>query len=242
MSDKSWNWLPRRKPTTRWTLVQRLHAPAGNTVAAADEFCRCYWYALYSFLRQSGWGAEIARDHVQSFLTSLVERGLLQSADPARGRLWNFLLTLLKRHISGEERQIRAEKRGGKVTHISFEDWQTAEDSWQSGIQPGAAPEDVYRRALAERLVAQAIAVLRSQYAEKTALFETLLPALEGPLPDEGYAAAAERLGMSDTALRTASIRFRERFRRAVCSVAGPSLGMPQGPALEQELREIFAG
>ena len=100
-NPSSLNWWPRILGPTRWTLVAKMRAMTDRSRQRhADEFCRAYWYPLYSFLRSSGYSTEDAQDHVQSFLVSLIHDDLLANADPARGRLRNFLITLLTRHVS----------------------------------------------------------------------------------------------------------------------------------------------
>lgn len=235
------HWLRRTLPTTRWSLIQRVAAdPAGPD---AETFCRGYWFPLYSFLRQTGYPNTDSEDYVQSFLSSLLESDLLTRADPARGRLRNYLMTLLTRHVADCRERENAWKRGGRALHIPLA-WEAAESAWARLGKHSKSPEDIYRAALATQLVADGIAELRRRYAamDRLDLLEALLPALEGPLPDNTYAETACRLGMSPGALRAASVRMRSRFRTAVQTVASPLLGIPAGPELDAELKAIFVG
>ena len=50
-----------------------------------------------------------AEDYVQSFLTNLLRDELLAGADPEKGRLRNYLITLLNRHVAA-----RRERDGAK--------------------------------------------------------------------------------------------------------------------------------
>ena len=208
---------------------------------AADELCRAYWYPLYSFLRSSGYPEADAQDYVQTFLIRLLEEDWLDEADPSRGRLWNFLLKLLSRHIAARKVRDSAKKRGGGTVTVPI-DWTSAEALYHEHGLGGVSPEDSFRRALAARLVADGIDLLRQRYAStgKETLFDELLPALEGVLPDGTYGDVAARLGMKPNAVRAASVRLRDRFRLCVKERASQVLHMPDGAALDAELQRIF--
>lgn len=228
---------------SRWSLVNSLREPGQGRKRQADEFCRHYWYPLYSWLRASGYGPEDAQDHVQSFLTTLIEDGLLATADPSRGRLRNFLITLLRRHVAARRLRSEAKRRGGGALHVPL-DWSAAEAAWQADGRRASTPEESYRQALAVQLVNVGIAALREQYRTNgnAALFDELLPALEGPLPDESFADVAARLGIKTTALRVAALRMRQRCRSPCQGRRRHRPGHPSGPPLDAELRDIFCG
>jgi len=235
-------WLLRVLQKSRWSLVQKMRV--GDVPAQrrhADEFCRAYWYPLYCFLRSRGHGAEDAQDHVQSFLVSLLEDGLLATADPARGRLRNFLITLLMRHVSKRLEHSAAQKRGGGALQVPL-DWTAAEAAWQQDGRGALSPEESYRQALAVCLVQDGIAALRARYVQNgtAALLEEILPALEGPLPEQTYAAIGRRLGMKPNAVSVAVVRMRQRFEKEVKSAAAVLLGMAEGPLLDAELKDLF--
>lgn len=239
---KDWNWLNRTLRSTRWSLVRKMRlGQHRRDPAPAEEFCRCYWYPLYSFLRHAGHSPEDAQDHVQSFLVRLFNEDLLAAAEPERGRLRNYLITLLTRHVSARKERDGAKKRGGGVAHTSL-DWQAAEDLCRQKGPMSGTPEEAYRGALASQLVHTGIAALHKHYRAtgQLPLFEELLPALEGTLPDSTCAEVAARLGMRPGAVRTAVLRMRERFRLAVKASAATVLGIPDGPLLDTELRDLF--
>jgi hypothetical protein len=77
---------------------------------------------------------------------------------------------------------------------------------------------------------------------QQSALFEALLPALEGPLPDGTYDSLARELGTTGQALRQASVRLRQRYRQALLEIAGVRLGIASPLQLEAELRDLLAG
>lgn len=239
--DRPWTWLKRGFSTTRWSLVKRAKSTDGKSPEGLEELCRLYWHPLYAFLRGSGNGIAESQDYVQSFMTRMVHGDLLTKPDEERGKFRTYLLTALIRHVASEKRRGRALKRGGGVPGVSF-DWSGAESLCLAQEARGSSPEETFRRAFAEGLVNEALERLRRRYEEagREALFEELLPALEGPLVDGGYAAAAARLGINEGTLRAAVVRMRDRFRGILRAAAATALRMPPGPALDTELRELF--
>ena len=121
-ADKHWKWLSHTIRSTKWSLVKRLrHSRPGDGSRPAEDFCRCYWYPLYSFLRHTGYSPEDEQDHVQSFLVRLLNEDMLATAEPDRGRLRNYLITLLTRHVAARRQHAGAKKRGGGAQHVPLE-------------------------------------------------------------------------------------------------------------------------
>lgn len=227
---------------TRWSLVRRVVVSGPVSSPEAEEFCRIYWYPLYAVARADGVLPEEAADHVQTLLARIFAESLLDRADPARGRLRGWLATLLRRQINTDRRAARRLKRGGGALHLSV-DWASAEETWLLPKAEETEPATYYRRSLAAVLLDEAIEALAAEYAQRDRreLFDALLPALESPLPDETFADVAKRLDSTDGAIRMAAVRLRERFGRLLRKKCAVALGVPDGPELDQELREVFS-
>ena len=230
-------------PKTRWSLVKRSAYRAEGDNAGMEEFCRIYWFPLYAAARRMGQSPEDACDAVQTLFCGLLTKDSLQKADPARGRLRSWLLTILENQIRSGIRDGRAQKRGGGRTLFTL-DSVSAEEAYQIDPALHDDPAVSYRRQLATALLDESIESLAAVYAAagKQDVFEVLLPALEGPLADTTYDDAAARLGSTSGALRMAVVRLRERFRKTLRQKAAVALGVMDGPGLNQELRDLFAG
>lgn len=224
---------------TRWSLVKR----AVETPAALEEWIGGYWYPLYVWARSRGLSPEDAADGVQSFLEKLCGRALLAQADASRGRLRSWLLTAFGNHLSDIRRKQYRLKRGGNTPHISI-DRAMVESEYRRDMAPSSTPEALYSRVWALTLMEEALERVAAHYTrtDRRELFEALLPALEQPLPDENYAACADRLGMAPGTLRQASVRLRKRYRQALLDVAGARLGIYGEQALAEELRSLLGG
>ena len=95
-------------PATRWTLISQMQegSPTAEHRAALATICQTYWYPLYVYARRFGKNEDDARDAVQECFAHLIAGNHLRDADPLRGRLRSFLLTVLKNTILQEhERQ-----------------------------------------------------------------------------------------------------------------------------------------
>ena len=208
-----------------------------------EEFCRIYWYPLFAAARRHGLMPEDACDAVQELFEGLLARDSLRRADPRRGRLRTWLLTMLNNHLCDRDRAARAEKRGGGRLPFVL-DSIAAETAWQNDPALHDDPAVAWRRNLAAALLDEAVEALAAFYlaAGKEALFNALLPALEGPLPESTYEQTAAQLNTTGRALRMAVLRLRERFRKVLREKAAAALRVTDGPALDAELRDLFSG
>src|SRR5437762_3385889 len=87
--------------TTHWSLVLGV-GPRGNpeTERALATLCRQYWVPLYAYVRRRVSDMSEAQDLTQEFFARLLEKNVLASASPERGRFRSFLLTAIKHFLS----------------------------------------------------------------------------------------------------------------------------------------------
>jgi RNA polymerase sigma-70 factor (ECF subfamily) len=82
---------------------------------------------------------------------------------------------------------------------------------------------------------------LRDEYAEagKGALFDGIQPFLSGKQPPSSYAELAERLGLSECAVRVAVHRVRRRYGQMLRAEIAHTVASPED--IDAELRHLFA-
>lgn len=108
--------------TTQWTIVLAAReAQPDASRAALAQLCQTYWYPLYAYVRRRVVGVHEAQDCTQAFFAHLLEHGIVQNADPHRGRFRAFLLTACKRFLINEWHKARALKRGGGRLELSLD-------------------------------------------------------------------------------------------------------------------------
>ena len=228
---------------TRWSLVRRAAGTGDAASHALGEILSHYWYPLYAWARRRGLSEEDAADGVQSFLAKACETQLLARAREERGRLRTWLLRCFQNFLANTADRSRAEKRGAGTVHLSI-DRAGAESLYLNEPALTESPDALYRRAWAVSLMEEGLLHLAAHYhsAGRTALYDAILPALDGPLPDQGYAELAVTLGMTSTALRSAVFRMRHRYRDILGTLAAERLGVTSQAALAEELHSFFSG
>lgn len=199
--------------TTHWSLVAsagRESSPLAR--AALAQLCQTYWYPLYVYVRRKGRSAEDAQDLTQSFFARLLEKGVLKLADRELGKLRSFLLASLDHFLANEWRKAAAEKRGGGQRSLSL-DFDSAEERLRREPVDETTPERLYERRWALTVLKSALADLKDQYTAggRAELFDKLLPMLEGE--KQSYAAIADEIGMTESAVKMAVHRLRKSYR-----------------------------
>jgi len=149
---------------TSWLLVRSAGKGEGW-----DPLIRLYWKPLYFYLRRKGLDNEAAKDAVQEFITSLIERRAIEKADPARGRFRTFLLAALDNFLTDRKRKETRQKRGGGVPVLSL-DFAGGERDYALELEGGESPERIAGRAWALGLLDQCLLELDAPPAHVAAL------------------------------------------------------------------------
>ncbi|MCU0979011.1 MAG: sigma-70 family RNA polymerase sigma factor [Pirellulaceae bacterium] len=225
---------------TRWTVV--LAAAKGrDSPAAADamaELCRDYWYPLYAFIRRRGYESHQAEDLTQEFFARLLDKDVLAGVDREKGKFRAFLLAAVKHFLANERDRAQAQKRGGGRAVIA---WESLDAEARYRLEPAdeLTPEKLFERRWALALLDQVLSRLQGEFDEggKTRQFDALKGALTGGL--EGtYAAIAERLGMSEVAVKVAVHRLRRRYRELLREEIAHTVADPA--EIDEEIRHLL--
>ena len=209
---------------------------------ALGELAEAYAYPLYAFARRLGRSPDDARDLVQSFFAELIEKDGLVRADPERGRFRTFLLTAFRNHASKQRDREQALKRGGGQPLLSL-DADDGERRYAAEPEAGLDAERLYERRFALVLLDRAEARLAARYRattpEKAERFAMLRPCLDGDGPS--YRILANRLGLSETAVKVAVHRLRGHFREALRAEVADTLAEPSPDAatVDAEIRTL---
>ncbi len=199
---------------TRWSLVTAA-SDEDSTAAreALGELCRTYWYPLYCFARRAGQTHEDAQDLVQGFFARLVEKRLIDRADPLRGRLRTYLLTHFKGHLSDRRKFAGAEKRGGRAEIISID---ASGAPHRYAIEPHdvTSPDQLFARRWALTVLEGVLHDLARDWEHRGRgdWFRTLQPHLLTPLQNTQAERLAVQLGTSAENVKTTLHRLREQY------------------------------
>jgi len=218
---------------------------AGDTSApgaqeALGKLCRAYWYPLYAFVRRQGYNPHDAQDSTQQFFAWLIEHKQLRVADVERGKFRSFLLTMLKHFLSDERKKARAQKRGGGQQILSL-DAQSAEDRYRLEPATNLTPELIFDQRWALTVMEQTVARLRQEYgaAGRAELFEELKHFQPGEETVPSYAEVAVQLGLTESAVKSAIYRLRQRHGDLLREEIAQTVATPA--EVDEEIRYLIA-
>ena len=226
--------------TTHWSRV--LAAGSQSTVRSREALatlCETYWYPLYAYLRRRDHSIEDAEDLTQGFFTRVLEKGLLQVADPKRGSFRSFLLTSLKHYVANERNHAQAQKRGGVVPPLPLE-FEIAGSRYLREPHDESTPETVFDRRWALTVLDRVLMRLRTDFSQrgKEVLFDRLKVHLVGAERQSSCRETAAALGMSEAAVRVAVHRLRQRFGELLRDEIGQTVSTHE--EVEDEIQHLI--
>jgi RNA polymerase sigma-70 factor (ECF subfamily) len=207
---------------------------------ALEELCQAYWPPLFSFIRRQGYTPHDAQDLTQGFFAWLLASHHLGVADPERGKFRSFLLIRLKHFLSDERKRAHAQKRGGGQPILSLEAG-VAEGEERETAASDLTPEQVFDRRWAFMVLERSVARLRQEYAaaDRIKLFELLRYSSMGESDGPAYADAAAALGLTESAVKSAAHRLRQRHRQLLREEIAQTVAAPAD--IDEELRYLIS-
>jgi RNA polymerase sigma factor (sigma-70 family) len=224
--------------TTHWSVIRRA-AVEGSPLAAAalNDLCRAYWYPLYAYARRGGKSPENAQDLTQAFFAHLLHKDFLTGLSPEKGKFRSFLLTCFKHFMADDWEKARTAKRSAVAAELPVDN---AEARYLCEPCVEANPETLYERRWALDLLENVLQQLRAQAAAagREKIFESLQSRLLGEHGEETYAQLAQKLNLSDTALKVAVHRLRQNYRELLRGEIARTVAHPD--EIEDEVRYLF--
>ena len=225
--------------TTHWSIVLAARGSSPAAEAALETLCRTYWRPVYGFVRRQGVGPEEAKDLTQGFFALLLERRDLDAVRKEKGRLRSYLLTSVKHFLTNERNRAMAIKRGQGQRLIPLEDLRERE---RVGFERAETlPADqIYERRWALSVLDQVLARLEDEYraAGNIQLFDRLQKSLTDEPDRPSPADTAREFGMTESAVRQASYRLRQRYRQLLREEIAHTVMLPGD--IEDELRHLI--
>lgn len=208
--------------------------------AALEKLCRVYWWPLYGFVRRQGYGPEEAQDLVQGFFAMLLERKDLDAVRREKGRLRSYLLTSLKNFLAKAHRRAMTAKRGKGRALVPLEELLAREHA-DMELADRLSADRIYERRWALTVLEQVLVRLGREYetAGNTALFEQLKQLLTDESDRPSQAEIAQKLGMTENAVKQALHRLRQRYRLLLREEIAQTVAAPDD--VEDELRHFIS-
>ena len=190
-------------------------------------------------MRRRGYGPEDAADLTQGFFAALIEKEYLKSVDPDRGRFRWFLMDAVAKYAANWNASQKTQKRGGHRRHFSL-DFHEGEARYRLEPIESETPEALYERRWALTLLQRALVKLHTEYEAqgKSEHFECLRVFLTpgGPMP--AHKEVAQQLGLSETAVKVAIHRLREKYRRSIRQLVADTISDPA--TLDDEINDLI--
>ena len=233
--------------TTRWSIVLSCSDSATDqekAQAALAELCKIYWRPVFAFICRQGHSVPDAQDLTQEFFAKVIKGRLLQSADRSRGRFRSLLRTALQRFLHDEGDKRHADKRGGDLRFVSWDDWMTEAPSHLSIPEHESdnwSPERIFDVRWAATVVERALRRLGDECEKhgRRRVFDVLSSCLTADRQDVSYATFARILGLQETAVKNLVHRLRERYRTLLREEVAATVGGTY--EIEDELRYLCA-
>jgi RNA polymerase sigma factor (sigma-70 family) len=225
--------------TTHWSVVlAAANEAAPEAAAALERLCRTYWYPLYAYVRREGHTPADAQDLTQEFFARFLARRWLAGVAPEKGKFRSFLLAALRHFLSDQRDRASSAKRGGGSEVLSL-DAEAAEGRYRLEPVERLDAEKIYERRWVMTLLGQAWTRLREESAAhgKLRQFERLAEFVAGEAEVTCVAAASE-LGLTESAMRSAVHRLRERYRALFREEVALTVSCPG--EVEEELRYLI--
>lgn len=226
--------------TTHWSVVLTAQGESPAAQEALEKLCRTYWWPLYGFVRRQNYSAEEAQDLTQGFFALLLERRDFDAVRREKGRLRSYLLVSLRNFVGKAHRRQLTLKRGKGCPHIPLDDL-LARERTDSALEHNLSADVVYERRWVMTLLEQVLNRLEQEYraAGNASLFECLAELLADESSMPSQASIAEKLGMTESAVKQAFYRLRQRYRELLHEEIANTVAVPGD--VEDELRHLIS-
>lgn len=232
--------------TTRWSALLS-HEEGGDeskSRVALSHLCRTYWRPVFAFVCRRGYSVPDAQDLTQDFFVMILEGDFLRQARPERGRFRSLLLTSLQNFLTNAQIRSGAEKRGGKVELISWDEW-LAEAPSRLTV-PAAAmeawtAERIFDVRWAATVAERALRSLQEECASlgRQRVFDTLQGALIASRDEVSYQTLSHELSVSVPDVRNALHRLRQRYKQLLRHEVAATVENPN--EVDSELRYLVS-
>lgn len=229
--------------TTHWSLIEDVKEHRDKDQSLISLLLQRYWKPVYCYLRRKGYRNEEAKDLTQTFFHEIVlNRHLVERADPVKGRFRSFLLHALDQFLIDQRRKESAKKRIPKEKLIRLD---IADPPELPETILERSPEDCFVYAWKSELLDRTLAQVQADCEEQGlqthwSLFrDKVLKPMLGSKESEPMKAISARYGIETEStafnmLLTVKRRFKATLRRNLRST------VLADEDIDQEWREIL--
>jgi RNA polymerase sigma factor (sigma-70 family) len=236
-----------RFATTRWSLILSSLGEESDESKAREalaQVCRIYWRPIFAFVCRKGHSVPDAQDLTQDFFMMVLRGNLLQQADRERGRFRSLLLKSLQNFLIDHHARAHAQKRGGDVQFVSWDDWMAEAPSHlaiPASVVESWPAERIFDVRWAATVAEQALQQLQEecQSRGRRRVFDVLSGLLTAEREDISYEKLARELGVAGPDIKRLLHRLRQRYRQLLRDAVAQTV--PDPNEIDEELRYLVA-
>jgi RNA polymerase sigma-70 factor (ECF subfamily) len=231
--------------TTRWSLIlSSLDAESDKDKAgeALAQLCRIYWRPIFAFICRKGHSVPDAQDLTQDFFLMVLKGDLIRQADRSRGRFRSLLLTALQNFLLDAFAKQSAQKRGGDVQFVSWDDWMAEAPSRLSipaAVIEKWPAEKIFDVRWAATLAERALRRLGEECEShgRRRVFDALSGSLTAEREDVSYETLADGLRVESSTIKRLLHQMRLRYRQLLREEVAETIENPAD--IDDELRYL---
>lgn len=225
-------------PTTQWTAILSAQSTPELRREVLSSLVRSYSRPLFVFFRKKGLNEATAQDAVQSLWVQLMERDILSSLTPQKGRLRSFLRTAATHHWMNQHERNIAQKRGG----LDGFQPETLEAAERLVADPSRTADEAFDDMWAQEVMSRALHQLASEHRATNAHHWSALERFFQPDTAPSYKEVAQSHQLSLPQLKTLLFRARQRFRELVREEIMTTVETPADADAEmEELKRVLS-
>jgi len=229
--------------TTHWSLVEDIKKQGDKERVLIGLLLERYWKPVYCYLRRKDHDNERVKDLTQGFFHEVVlDRDLINRADPSKGSFRSLLLHALNHYVIDEQRKDCARKRIPKDKLVPLD---IADSPALPEIVDELDPEETFNYAWKADLLERTLSTVKESYIRQgmknhwNVFRDRLLQPLLGNQELVPLRQICRQYNIEDQAtashmLETVKRRFRNVLREQVHQT------VLTGRVVEEELKEIL--
>jgi DNA-directed RNA polymerase specialized sigma24 family protein len=151
--------------TTHWSMLEGIKKHGDKEHALIGLLLERYWKPVYCYLRRKGYDNEQAKDLTQGFFhEAVLNRDLIDRADPSKGSFRTLLLHALNYYVVDEHRKGSAQKRipADKLVRLDIADPPALPE-----IVDQFDPEETFNYAWKADLLERALSEVKENYLKQ---------------------------------------------------------------------------
>ena len=226
---------------THWSTILKAQAGGEQTrFVALDRLLTRYRRPIILHIQhRQRCEAKEAEELAHQFIEHWMRNHLLRNVSPDKGRFRTYIKGCIRNFLIDLRRRAASEKRKPGEGIKSIDETEDGRPVHQPPAS-GPGPDEEVDCAWARQVLAEALAQLERECtaARRRSLFAALKPSLGSDAALEAYASIGTRLGMSETAVKTAAHRLRQRLGELIQEEVKQTVGTRED--WQEELRYLI--